>query len=248
MIYNNTKKTEPERVLSLKGLYNVRDLGGYPLQDGGQVKWGALYRSGDLYDLCPETREALEKRNLKTIVDFRDKEERDMAPDGAIKTVLHTHWLPIDTGNTLDLSRTDRKVAGETLMEELYRILADKARSQYREFFRILSNPENVPVLFHCAAGKDRTGVGAALILSALGASRELIIEDYLLSGKCLEGKYREWLSSNSYLEPMMSVRRSYIEAAFDTIDRDCGGMERYLRDELEVDTGLLREIYTDKG
>jgi protein-tyrosine phosphatase len=215
---------------------------------GGQVKWGMLYRSGDLCDLQAEDRRELEKRNLKTVVDFRDQAEREAAPDGVIGTVVSTHWLPIDAGNMMDLAGVGDSADGEALMEKLYRVLAGEARSQYREFFRILSDPANAPILFHCSAGKDRTGMGAALTLSALGVSRDIIIEDYLLSAEYLKGKYRAWLSADSHLEPMMSVRRRYLEAAFDTIERDYGGMDRYLQDELGASPGLLRELYTENG
>jgi protein-tyrosine phosphatase len=246
MIDDNIPEVKPERILPLRGLYNLRDLGGYPLKGGRRVKWGILYRAGDLAPLSPDGRETLEKRNLKTIVDFRDQEERDLAPDGTIATVTHTRWLPIDAGNTTDL--TGAGSGGEAMMETLYRILAEYARSQYREFFAILSNPTNTPLLFHCAAGKDRTGLGAALILSALGAGRETIMEDYLLSRECLKGKYRARVAKKPSLEPLMTVRRSYLEAAFDTIDRNYGGMDRYLRDELGADSGLLRDLYTENG
>jgi protein-tyrosine phosphatase len=240
------EETKPGRLLPLKGLYNLRDLGGYPLKGGRQVKWGLLYRGGDFDGLSPEDRELLEKRNIKTIVDFRDKEEQTLAPDGAIGTVTSIRWLPIDAGSILDMTRISTNSEGEAVMEKLYRILAEYARSQYGEFFALLSNSANPPLLFHCSAGKDRTGLAAALVLSALGAGRETIIADYLLSEECLKGKYQTWIASNPGQEPLMSVRRSYLEAAFDTIDRIYGGMDRYLRDELGADPELLREMYTE--
>jgi protein-tyrosine phosphatase len=248
MINNNMAETKPGRLLPLRGLYNLRDLGGYPLKGGRRVRWGLLYRGGDFDAFTPEDRDVLEKRNIKTIVDFRDKEERDLLPDGTIGTVTGSRWLPIDAGNIPGMTGSRTKSAGEALMEKLYRILAEQARSQYREFFTILSNPANTPLLFHCSAGKDRTGLGAALILSALGAERETVFEDYLLSAECLKGKYQTWIASDPCLESLMSVRRPYLEAAFDTIDRNYGGMDRYLRDELGADPGLLRDLYTETG
>jgi protein-tyrosine phosphatase len=235
---------EALRVLPLEGLFNVRDLGGYAAGER-QVKWGRLYRSGDLGGLSDQARRALEARRIRTIVDFRDESEREHSPDGDISTVKQNHPLPIDAGNIIDLSAVGRGVDGETLMAKLYQALADKARPQYRAFFSILAGEENAPLLFHCSAGKDRTGLGAALLLSALGVDREIILQDYLLSGTCLEGKYAEWLSANPHLEPVMSVRPGYLLAALSLIDRDLGGMEAYLRD-LGADIKTLRRLYTE--
>jgi protein-tyrosine phosphatase len=237
---------QPEklRVLPLEGLYNVRDLGGYAAGER-QVKWGRLYRSGDLNDLSGQARRSLEARRIRTIVDFRDESERTQAPDGDLATVRQNHPLPIDAGNIIDLSAVGRGVNGETLMEKLYQALADKARPQYRAFFSILAGEENAPLLFHCSAGKDRTGLGAALLLSALGVDREIILQDYLLSGPCLEGKYAEWISADPNLEPVMSVRPGYLRAALSLIDHDLGGMETYLRKDLGADIETLRRLYT---
>ncbi|GHV58300.1 protein-tyrosine-phosphatase [Spirochaetia bacterium] len=234
------------RLLPMDSLFNVRDLGGYAADAGHQVKWGLLFRAGDLYQPSDEDRALLEKKGIRTIVDFRGAGEVERAPDCELVTMKKTWPLSIEAGNMMDLSRVGKEVSGETLMEELYRVLPDKARPRYREFFKILSQKENVPLLFHCTAGKDRTGLAAALILSAIGVDRETIYQDYLLSGACLKDKYRAWLKQEPHLEPVMSVRRSYLEAAFTRIETDFGGMERYLGTELGVNCGLLRELYTE--
>jgi protein-tyrosine phosphatase len=235
-----------ERLLPTENLFNVRDLGGYAAGTGRQVKWGLLFRAGDLYEPSDGDLALLEKKGIRTIVDFRGEQEAAHAPDCKIATVKKAVVLPLDAGNMMDLGRVERGVSGETLMEELYRILADEGRPQYREFFKIISDKENAPLLFHCSAGKDRTGLAAALILSALGVDRELIYQDYVLSHTCLKDKYRAWFEKAPHLEPVMSVRRSYLEAALARIDQDFGGMERYLKTELGADIGLLRELYTE--
>jgi protein-tyrosine phosphatase len=238
------------RLLPLRGLYNVRDLGGYPLDSvragRSRVKRGLLYRGGDLCPLSPEDRAVLEQRDIRTVVDFRDGGEKETAPDGAIGTARYLYELPIEAGNTLDFTGVRTGTNGTALMEELYRLIVDEARPQYRELFGILSEPRHTPLLFHCAAGKDRTGIGAALILSALGVNREIIYDDYLLSAVCLKDKYASWIAAAPHSEPLMSVRRSYLDAAFDAIDGDFGGVDAYVRDELGVDTELLRALYTE--
>jgi protein-tyrosine phosphatase len=267
------------RLLPTESLFNVRDLGGYPVTggdeepgdrsgdragthragEGRQVKRGLLFRAGDLYNPSDGDRALLEKKGIRTIVDFRGKREVARAPDGELGTVKKTRVLSIEAGNMMDLAQMGKEVNAADLMEELYRILVDKARPQYREFFKILSQKEsrsshageapqavNAPLLFHCSAGKDRTGLAAALILSALGVEREIIYQDYLLSHTYLKEKYRIWLEQEPHLEPVMSIKRTYLEAAFARIEKDFGGMEQYLQTELGADRALLQELYTE--
>jgi protein-tyrosine phosphatase len=220
-------------------------LGGYAAA-GGQVAWGRLYRSGDLADLPEETRAALEARRIRTIVDFRAPDERARVPDGAIATVRQNRSLPIDAGNIIDFYQARNAGDAERLMEELYRRLPGVVIPPYRALFRLLEARENAPLLFHCSAGKDRTGLAAALILTALGVDRETIIEDYLLSAECLRGKYDAFVADNPASEPFMTVRRNFITAALKAIDTGSGGMDYYLRKTLGVDVETLRDLYVE--
>jgi protein-tyrosine phosphatase len=242
---------EPElgRLLQLEGVHNLRDLGGYPAQKGRRLRWGQLYRAGDLHGLTERDQAFLEKRHIKTIVDFRGSQEKKRAPNRGFATLVQTFEIPIDAGNILDLCTVETGVSGEALMQELYGRLVEIARPQYREFFRILSNPGHIPLLFHCSAGKDRTGLAAAFILSALGVDREWIYRDYLLSAEYLKDLIQQWLASaNPHLEPVLSVRREYLEAAFVKIDVAFGGINRYLQEDLAVDMAALQEWYTEKS
>jgi Protein tyrosine/serine phosphatase len=112
-------------------------------------------------------------------------------------------------------------------------------------FFQTLANPANAPLLFNCSAGKDRTGIAAALVLSTLGVDRETVFTDYLLSEVHLKEKYKSQIEEDPASEPFFTVQRNFLEAAFDEIDTRYGGMESYLRKQLKVDTELLRELYT---
>ena len=226
------------RILPLQGLYNVRDLGGYKTETG-QVKWRCLYRAGDMTNLRPQARRYLENRNIKTVVDFRESEERLYAPDGDIKTVIKTYTLPIFAGNIRDLSYV------EDQMRELYQYIILESIPQLRAFFKILQEAGSAPLIFHCTAGKDRTGIVAALILSALGVDRETIYQDYMLSQTCLGDKYQAFVNEDPRLEPIMSVRLSYIHTAFRTIEETYGTPERYLQEELRADPEKLRALYT---
>jgi protein-tyrosine phosphatase len=241
---NDGTKPGEERILPLQTLFNVRDLGGYAAAGKKRVKWGLLYRAGDLYNPSPEDQALLESRGIRTIVDFRDSMERDNAPDCNPDTALQNRWLPINAGSFFDLVAAKTSAAMETFMMELYTLLVDTAREQYREFFALLGDGRNLPLLFHCSAGKDRTGIGAALILSALGVDRECIYDDYLLSARLLGNKYAGIIEKSPWLEPLFSVRRSYLAAAFQRIEAAYGGMDRYLREELGAEPDRLRKLY----
>ncbi len=115
---------------------------------------------------------------------------------------------------------------------------------QYTEFFKILQGGNNAPLLSHCSAGKDRAGFAAALFLSSLGVDRETVIGDYMLSAQYLKGKYDKEIQAHPELEPLLTVKREYIEAALNTIDKEYGGMENYLTNNLGVDLGKMRELY----
>jgi protein-tyrosine phosphatase len=125
-------------------------------------------------------------------------------------------------------------------------MLVNDFQSEYKAFFQLLMDEKNTPLLFHCSAGKDRTGFGAALFLASLGVDKETIIQDYLLSKKYIEEKYSGFVAKNPVLEPLMTVKREYIEAALDLIDKEYGGMGNYLSHYLEVDTLKMRKIYTE--
>jgi protein-tyrosine phosphatase len=237
---------DSRRLLPVEGLYNIRELGGYPAAGGKRVKWGVFFRSGDMAGITAGGRKVLEKAGIRSVVDFRTDAERAGAPDGEIGAAAKTLRLVIDGGSIIDLSRTGAETDGPALMKTLYRAMVDHARPQYAGLLKFVSEPENTPVLFHCSAGKDRTGLAAAFILSALGAGRETVIADYLLSAKYLEGKYRELIQSAPSLLPLMTVKRSYIEAALNRIDEAYGGMETYLRAELGAGLEELRRLYTE--
>ncbi|MDR0630036.1 MAG: tyrosine-protein phosphatase [Treponema sp.] len=243
---NTEHYDEPGRLLPLEGVHNLRDLGGYPTQEGRQLRWGLLYRAGDLHGLSSKDQAFLEKRHIKTIVDFRGTQEKTRAPDGALATLVQTFELPIEAGSILDLCAAETEVRGEALMQELYGRLVEIARPQYRKFFSILADPAHTPLLFHCSAGKDRTGLAAAFILSALGVDRERIYQDYLLSAAYLREMIRQWLAAEPLLEAVLSVRRGYLEAAFAAIDAAFGGINRYVQEELGADTAGMREWYTE--
>lgn len=241
---NQQKSDEHTRLLPTEGAYNVRDLGGYTTADGKTVKWNKVIRSGDLDKLTEADLQLFNELPLYSYIDFRDSSELVAAPDKKPASVKQVYHLPIDAGSIMQLHLSLN--ATESMMEEINRYFATGAQEVYKEFFRILADEKNAPLLFHCSAGKDRTGFAAAMFLSALGVDRETIIEDYMLSAPLLEEKYAEDIKVHPQLAPLMTVKRSYIEAAFEVIDREYGGVENYLTQHLGVNLEALKKIYTE--
>ena len=236
------------RLLPVEGAYNVRDLGGYPAANNKTVKWGKVIRSGDLNLLTENDLVYLAAIPLKTFVDFRDAEEVAHAQDKRPSSLTNYYHFPIGTGSITDLFDFTNITAetAPTFLVDLYKKFVIDNQESYHYFFEVLQNPEEAPLLFHCSAGKDRTGLGAAFFLSSLGVEKEVIIEDYLLSNDCLKDKYAEIIAAYPIIKPLMEVRREYIEAAFETIDNEFGGMDNYLTSCLGVNIKKMRELYTE--
>ncbi|MDR2211599.1 MAG: tyrosine-protein phosphatase [Spirochaetaceae bacterium] len=239
------------RILAMEGLFNLRELGGYPVA-GGQVKWGLLYRAGEPEGMTPGDKKILEGRGIKTVVDFRSAAERRSFLGCSLATVTKRVELPIDAGNLMGAvsgsgewiyNPKTQGALGE--MEKLYRVLPGEAIPRYRELFALLSEPGNVPLIFHCSAGKDRTGLASALILHALGAAEDTIMEDYLLSAECLRALYMPHMEKRPHMVPYMTVHKSYLLTALETIEKNFGGLDRYLTGELGADPAHLRRLYT---
>jgi protein-tyrosine phosphatase len=252
VLENSTKIIASERLLPMEGAYNVRDTGGYKTVDGKTVKWGKVFRSGDLNQLTSNDIDYLENIGIKTVVDFRTNNESEAAPDKILKTVTNILKYPIGKeGPTMTEQQMIDMAATMTIETSKQSLINSNKnfvinhQNEYKKFFEVLMNDNNLPLLFHCTAGKDRAGFATALFLSALGVDKETVIEDYLLSGIYREEKLQEWKGYPTIL-PLMTVYREYIEAAFDTIDNEYGGIESYLQNELGVDLELMRGIYTE--
>lgn len=239
------KKEKYTRLLPVTGAYNMRDLGGYKAANGKHVKWGMLLRSGDLNKLTGEDLDFLASLPLKTDMDFRSKHEKDAAPDKQPSTVTKYISLPIEAGDMTDILHFDINKL-PTILEDAYVFIIKNAQNVYKEFFRIVMEESNAPLLFHCSAGKDRTGIAAALLLAALGADRDTIMEDYLLSAEYIKGKYDFITDRFPQFAPLTTVKKEYLEAALNVIDKEFGGMENYLVNNLGADLEKLRKEYTE--
>ncbi len=248
------------RVLPLQGGRNFRDLGGYRTGDGRTVKWGLLYRSGQMHDLTPADYAYLQKLGIRTVCDFRDTAERTREP-----TLWPAGQRPKVLSDDYALDMSAMKIPGDpstwtqrqvvTAMTATYPKLLDQFNGQYRRMFAELLAGD-VPLAFHCTAGKDRTGVAAALLLTALGVPRATIIDDYLLSNEHMAPMPAHPTGFWATLSPeaartFAGVDRRYMDAVFAVTDRHPGGTMGYLKDELGLDAAKiakLRAMYLTKG
>lgn len=186
--------TAASRRVEISGVENFRDLGGYAAADGRQVKWGRFFRGGPLYGLGPDEKEALNKLGLKIVFDYRTQKEHERMPD-EFPLGAESLWVPaippekryqdfadrdmlahLKTVNTLDDARDAFQ-----LFKDLYAVMPFQCDA-FRHMLLSLNSMETVPMYQHCSAGKDRTGVGSALLLLALGVAEDTVMEDYLLS------------------------------------------------------------------
>lgn len=253
----------PQRVWPLQGATNFRDLGGYPGQDGRPVRWRRLFRSDHLAGLTEADKSLLAGLGLAKAFDFRGHAERAAV----------TYELPGVTQHSLAIEPTvvqrlqDLVNSGEALtaaraaelMTELYRALVNDQSHRFAELFEQLLQAEG-PVVFHCTAGKDRTGVAVALVLEALNVRRDAIVEDYVLTNTAVD--LREQLLGRSAtgaglaatadlllalsptaLDAVLSARPEYILASLDAIESRHGSVRRYLLDELQIEPPVLERM-----
>lgn len=234
--------------VALKGASNFRDLGGLRGLDGARVRLRRVYRSDHLGRLEADDHAQLQALGIVHCVDLRGRAERLALPNRlpgisveplAIEpTVLRRVREHLDEGRTLSRAHTVE------LMCETYR---DFVRHHGPTFGRLLARVAEgrTPLVFHCTAGKDRTGMGAALLLSALGVSRADIMDDYLLTNRLYQrdARVEDHAAPPEVLDVLWQVQAPFLEAAWQCIDRDFGGTEAYLSGPLGLDPPALQRL-----
>lgn len=229
----------PTRSLNLSGATNFRDLGGYAGHGGRTVRWRRVFRSDHLAALTPQDVAAVQALGLARVCDFRGVAER--APLACTVPGVVVHSLPIEP--TVVQRMQDWVASGQTLtahdtvglMQQTYRAFVHNNAARFAALFaQLLDN--DAPLVFHCTAGKDRTGFAAALILLALGVPRPVVMQDYLLSNVLYPTpRTSAHQAPQEVLNVVWSVREAFLEAALHAVDTDFGGVSRYLQDALAV-------------
>ncbi|MFQ3534588.1 MAG: tyrosine-protein phosphatase [Aggregatilineales bacterium] len=247
------------RALPFERVPNFRDFGGLPTQDGRYVRRGLLYRSGALNDLSEGDIAKLRQLGIKLICDLRTDLEVHELPDMQLEGIQYWHLPILQQEESAVKVRTflfDRYRLDQVMIETYRMFVRDKAPVFGAAIARF-ADPDNLPALFHCSAGKDRTGVLAALLLSALGVSDELIIADYTLSNfhyaafrKSVEPqahRLRAVRLSLDDIQPLLVSHPDYIAAALAAIREECGSIEAYLVQKAGLSAealARLREIF----
>lgn len=181
---------DSRRHLPVEGAYNIRDLGGYKTTDGRQTRWRTLFRADGISDLSESSQAALISEGVKTVVDLRGSRELSENPsvfNDLSGVVYRHHNLAGDStmGNWGDKPIPDDS---SVRLSSLYSAILDQRGEALKATLQTMAEPASLPALFHCTAGKDRTGVVSALLLGIARVPHEIIVEDYALSARFLYG------------------------------------------------------------
>lgn len=235
-----------ERLLPMAGGYNFRDVGGLTGAGGKHVRWGKLFRADDMGGLTKADLAYLASIPIKTVADFRTDAERAATPDKLPASVVNAPHLPVAPGHLNPSSASVEYGSTDAFMMAIYRDLAldDAITAVYRRFFSHVQCESDLPLLFHCSAGKDRTGFAAALILLALGVDKDTAMADYEASNEHLGDKYAPLIAANGGQGGLYTVKPSFLLAALDGIQTKYGSVETYLETALNVDIQAMRARY----
>jgi protein-tyrosine phosphatase len=190
MNMSNQYDVDSRRHIPVKGAYNIRDLGGYPTVDGRQTRWRTLFRADGISDLPASSQATLVNEGVKTIVDLRGSRELSEEPS-VFKDLQDVGYRSHNiAGDTAVSDWGDRPIPDDSSirLSTLYTAIIDKRGNALKGALQTLAEPGALPALFHCTAGKDRTGVVSALLLGIAGVPDETIVEDYALSARFLYG------------------------------------------------------------
>ena len=247
--------TAPRELARLASADNFRDVAGtgagYPVAGGGRVRRGVFYRSNEL-QLTAADASTLSELGITRVHDLRGQMEIEAHPDvevpGATWHHVEVSGIPMEL-----ISGLEDSDAAVRVMRQVYDVFvrAPEARASYAELLTDLATGP-LPQLFHCTAGKDRTGWAAALLLEIAGVDRATILEDYLLTNTFSSATRTKYLAlvaehlgeeKRAVYEPTMLVEASYLQTAYDAVDELYGSVGGYLRDGLGLDDAVLDSL-----
>lgn len=245
--------------IQLEGIRNARELGGLTARDGRVIRSGCLVRSGDLNRATERDLRMLKELGVSAVVDFRDRAAAKKAPDRLPRGAKLYHWPVLalmEVCSSEDEARLEKEIFEDPvgMMRLAYEDMAlgEAARDGFRNFFHLLLRPEIDGVLWHCSQGKDRTGVAALLLLTALGVPDETIEEEYLLSNLAMQREYDAILQSDipqkekDFWKTELFVGRENLRGFVKTLNKAYGGVWEYLHTALGL-TGEDLEQLRDK-
>jgi len=236
-------------VVPLEGGSNFRDLGGYRTGDGRAVRRGAVFRSAHLGNLTEQDCAALSRLGVRTIVDLRGVSEAAETlhrVEGIACRIVGAHIEP-EVGNTIRGAIDDGSANPHLMMQILtdhYRGYPRRCTPSFRTLFATLGDGQHRPLVFHCTAGKDRTGFASALLLTLLGVSWETVIEDYLRTNELWTGHIGRFPELDiDTRAAIIEARTPYLEAAFEVVRADFGSPEAFAERALGLDAAARQRL-----
>jgi protein-tyrosine phosphatase len=245
-----------KRHVVLQGAANFRDLGGYKTADGHHVKWGEIYRSADISKLTDADLLVLKDKGIAYDVDLRGHQESAKAPD-RISPGTDYILSPAGSDGLTDWMKsiaTLKGKAGDSVMV-VYYSNTDSLAARYKPFFnKLLDLPIDKSLVFHCTAGKDRTGIGAALLLYTLGVPYNTIMQDYLATNyyraaenqKMIAGMVGMMHMDKDVATDMLQAKKEYLDATFNALAKRYGSVDNFLTTEVGLDA-QKRQILKNK-
>lgn len=245
-----------ERRLNFDNSSNFRDLGGLPTKDGRTTKYNTIFRCGDIGVLTAADLEKVTQLEIETVIDFRGDDEIEKSPDKYPSDEIKRVEAKINLSNDSEDTGTKQLYAAllnpktsplfaDSIFVELYKTMAQNL-GDFKPFFDVVKESES-NFLFHCTAGKDRTGIASALLLFALGVEENLIFEEFYLSNKYTISSMKESsLLKNANPEVIGvfgGVHKSYLRAFFDELITLHGSISEAMEKELGVDEKAVTNL-----
>jgi protein-tyrosine phosphatase len=252
---NGAAGIDPRRYPPLPNGINFRDLGGYPTADGKHVRWGVVYRSGSFGKLDSDGLDYIAKLGLKMVCDLRSHDEIKAAPE-ALVGVQNEH-IPIEVENETTMRLRALLFNPARLEDMLIKVYTETMIGQnaavFRAVFERLANPQNLPMLIRCTAGKDRTGMTVAVILLALGVAEETVVADYSLSNLYFED-FQAFARTAikplgimgigvQDLTPILIADPKVLRRAIAYLRNEFGSIDAYLRNQCGISEATLAAV-----
>ena len=228
-------------ILDVEGCFNMRDIGGYPTTKGKTINYLRFVRSGSLFALTERGKEQLLSRGLRCVVDLRSQMEAGDYP-GAVADDSRFSWFHLPMLDYIH-SNIAQKLPDTfpPSLEEMYFRLIEESKDGFRQLFELFAHPAHHSFVFHCTAGKDRTGVVAALLLSLAGVDEQTIVEDYSHSQELLR-EIMATVDLSNVPGYVLTSRAQTMQALLDHLNAEYGGGQGYLS-QIGVDPDVQREV-----
>lgn len=257
LILNPDEAKREGRMLPHKSIANLRDVGGYPAMDGKTVRWNRIYRGASLVALTDDDAKGLAERGLKIVCDLRMPTEvadaPDIMPHDSVRYVTLPFKQSSDRLTQLRILLFQRQKLADTLRQAYTRVMIDNNPAVIGDFLRLVADEDNLPLLVHCSAGKDRTGVVIAVLLRLLGVPEDTVLADYSLSNLYydyfinISAKIIKQLGvfrvSEAEVRPLFLADPETLKTTLDYIEKKYGSVEQYVTTHTGITPEMVAKI-----